>query len=100
MRTESPLAPDVTAADASGAALSWRRRGDVVAVVLLITLPVVIYGVPALLGHAVLPGDDLTQSLPLRELTGLGPDSRVLLLGTEGVTDPASYRAIVGAQPA
>jgi diaminopropionate ammonia-lyase len=37
---------------------------------------------------------------PLRELTGLGPDSRVLLLGTEGVTDPASYRAIVSAQPA
>jgi hypothetical protein len=70
MRTESPLAPDVAAADACGAALSWRRRGDVVAVVLLITLPVVIYGVPALLGHAVLPGDDLTQSLPLRELTG------------------------------
>src|SRR5580658_2734458 len=70
MRTESPLAPDVTAADASGAALSWRRRGDVVAIVLLITLPAVIFGVPTLLGHAVLPGDDLTQSLPLRELAG------------------------------
>jgi hypothetical protein len=70
MRTESPLAPDVTAADAFGAALSWRRRGDVVAIVLLITLPAVIFGVPALLGHAVLPGDDLTQSLPLRELAG------------------------------
>jgi diaminopropionate ammonia-lyase len=32
---------------------------------------------------------------PLRELTGLGPDSRVLLIGTEGVTDPDSYHAIV-----
>jgi diaminopropionate ammonia-lyase len=34
-------------------------------------------------------------SRPLRDLTGLGPDSRVLLLATEGVTDPVSYRAIV-----
>jgi diaminopropionate ammonia-lyase len=35
---------------------------------------------------------------PLRELSGLGPDSRVLLLATEGVTDPASYDAVVGRQ--
>ena len=45
--------------------------------------------------RALLSGE---SGRPLRELTGLGPDSRVLLLGTEGVTDPASYRAIVGAQ--
>jgi diaminopropionate ammonia-lyase len=36
---------------------------------------------------------------PLRELTGLGPDSRVLLIATEGVTDPASYDAVVGGSP-
>lgn len=30
----------------------------------------VIFGVPALLGHAVVPGDDLTQNLPLRVLAG------------------------------
>ena len=41
-----------------------------VAAVLLIALPAVIFGVPALLGHAVLPGDDLTQNLPLRVLAG------------------------------
>ncbi|MGH3284917.1 MAG: hypothetical protein ACRDPD_09595 [Streptosporangiaceae bacterium] len=66
MRTESSLAAGVTPA----AAPPWWRRGDVVAAVLLITLPAVIFGVPALLGHAVLPGDDLTQNFPLRVLAG------------------------------
>ena len=66
MRTESALAPDVIAASAR----SRRRRGDAVAVVVLVTLPAVIFGLPALLGHAVLPGDDLTQNLPLRVLAG------------------------------
>jgi diaminopropionate ammonia-lyase len=36
------------------------------------------------------------SSRPLRERTGLGPDSRVLLVATEGVTDPVSYHAVVG----
>ncbi|HWN63925.1 MAG TPA: hypothetical protein VNO25_24995, partial [Streptosporangiaceae bacterium] len=66
MRTESSLSPGVMAADAP----SWWRRGDVVAAVLLIALPAVLFGVPALLGHAVVPGDDLTQNLPLRVLAG------------------------------
>ena len=66
MRTESALAPDVIVAGAR----PRRGRGDVVAVVVLVTLPVVIFGLPALLGHAVLPGDDLTQNLPLRVLAG------------------------------
>ena len=66
MRTESALAPDVIAAGAR----SGRRRGDAVAVAVLVTLPAVIFGLPALLGHAVLPGDDLTQNLPLRVLAG------------------------------
>ncbi len=70
MRTESPLTTEVMAADAPCAQMSWRRRGDLVAVVLLIALPTVIFGVPALFGHAVLPGDDLTQNLPLRVLAG------------------------------
>jgi diaminopropionate ammonia-lyase len=34
-----------------------------------------------------------------RERLGLGPDSRVLLLCTEGATDPAAYEAIVGQPP-
>ncbi len=45
-------------------------RGDVWAVAILIALPVLIFGAPALLGHAVLPGDDLTQNFPLRVLAG------------------------------
>jgi hypothetical protein len=36
----------------------------------LAVLPVLVFVVPALAGHQVLPGDDLTQSLPLRELAG------------------------------
>src|ERR1700722_391511 len=66
MRTEWSLAPGAMAADAP----SWWRRGDMVAAVLLIALPAVIFGGPALLGHTVLPGDDLTQNLPLRVLAG------------------------------
>jgi diaminopropionate ammonia-lyase len=32
----------------------------------------------------------------LRETLGLGPDSRVLLIGSEGDTDPAIYKEVVG----
>ncbi|HEY4463907.1 MAG TPA: hypothetical protein VGN41_14680, partial [Streptosporangiaceae bacterium] len=70
MRFESPLAVATAAADGRGAPLAWPRRGDVAAIVVLIALPAVIFGVPALLGHAVHPGDDLTQNLPLRVLAG------------------------------
>ena len=68
MRTEWALgrAPAVTRI----APPTERRRGDVVAVALLVALPAVIFGVPALLGHPVLLGDDLTQNFPLRVLTG------------------------------
>jgi diaminopropionate ammonia-lyase len=38
------------------------------------------------------------DAAPLRAALGLGPTSRVLLLCTEGATDPAAYRQIVGAQ--
>ena len=70
VRTESSLAPGMTVADAPSARRSWRRRGDVTAVALLIVLPVLVFGLPALLGRAVLPGDDLTQNFPLRMLAG------------------------------
>ena len=49
---------------------SKRWPGDILAVVALVALPVAVFGVPALLGHAVLPGDDLTQNFPLRVLAG------------------------------
>ena len=51
-------------------ASAWCRRGDVWAVAILIGLPVLVFGVPALFGHSVLPGDDLTQNFPLRVLAG------------------------------
>ncbi|MBO0787047.1 MAG: hypothetical protein J2P33_13355, partial [Actinobacteria bacterium] len=46
------------------------RRGDAAAVALLVALPALVFGVPAVLGHPVLPGDDLTQNFPLRVLAG------------------------------
>ncbi len=49
---------------------SRRWSGDVWAVAVLVALPVIVFGVPALVGHAVLPGDDLTQNFPLRVLAG------------------------------
>lgn len=36
---------------------------------------------------------------PLARALGLGPESRVLVFGTEGATDPEVYRAIVGKSP-
>jgi hypothetical protein len=49
---------------------SWLPRGDAIPVVLLALLPAMVFGIPALLGHAVVPGDDMTQNFPLRELAG------------------------------
>ena len=48
----------------------WRWPGEATAVLLLLVLPVLVYGIPPLLGHPVLPGDDLTQNFPLRVLAG------------------------------
>jgi hypothetical protein len=47
-----------------------RWPGDAVAISALVALPVLAFGVPALFGHAVLPGDDLSQNFPLRVLAG------------------------------
>src|SRR5215470_11347999 len=46
------------------------RRGDVVAVSVLVALAVLAFGVPSLLGRPVLPGDDMTQNYPLRVMAG------------------------------
>jgi hypothetical protein len=45
-------------------------RGDLIAVGLLAGLAVLVFGVPAMLGHPVLPGDDTTQNYPLRVVAG------------------------------
>jgi len=55
---------------ARGTRMPRRWPGDAVAISVLVALPVLVFGVPALLGHAVLPGDDLTQNFPLRVLAG------------------------------
>jgi diaminopropionate ammonia-lyase len=38
----------------------------------------------------------LSADTELRQRLGLGPESRVLLFGCEGATDPAAYEQIVG----
>ena len=54
MRAELSPAPGGAAPGVSAPA-PGRRRGDVVAVAVLVALPVLVFGVPALLGHPVLP---------------------------------------------
>jgi diaminopropionate ammonia-lyase len=51
-------------------------------------------GAAPLAGLRALIGDP--DAAALRERVGLGPASRVLLVATEGPTDPATYRAAVG----
>jgi hypothetical protein len=70
MRSELSPAPAAAAFPAPARQAPARRAGDAVAVAVLLALPVIVFGVPALLGHAVLPGDDLTQNFPLRVLAG------------------------------
>ncbi len=70
MRSELSPAPGGTAVPAAEAAGPARGRGDVLAVIVLVALPALVFGVPALLGHTVYPGDDLTQNFPLRVLAG------------------------------
>src|SRR5215470_3017739 len=70
MRSELSPAPAPAALPLTARPAPARRPGDAVAVAVLLALPVVVFGIPALLGHAVLPGDDLTQNFPLRVLAG------------------------------
>ena len=64
----SHTSPERLACPAPAAARRW--RGDAAAIIALLALPVLVYGIPALLAHPVLPGDDLTQNFPLRVLAG------------------------------
>jgi hypothetical protein len=68
MRAELSRAPGSTTVP--GLPAPGRGRGDLVAIGVLIALPALVFGLPALLGHPVYPGDDLTQNLPLRVLAG------------------------------
>jgi hypothetical protein len=70
MRTELPVTAAGAMAEVGSTPTSRRRLNDVVCAALLVMLPAAVFGVPALLGHAVLPGDDITQNFPLRVLAG------------------------------
>jgi diaminopropionate ammonia-lyase len=57
--------------------------------------PTIVAGESAVAGLAALLGADVAQ----RAALGLGPDSRVLVFGTEGATDPNLWRDLVGLDP-
>lgn len=59
--------------------------------------PPIVAGESAVPGLAVLLA--AREQDTLRRGLGLTPDSRVLVLGTEGATDPEIYRKLVGADP-
>jgi len=40
------------------------------AIAVLVGVPILVFGLPALVGHPVVPSDDLTQNFPLRVLVG------------------------------
>ena len=50
----------------------WRPLGhaDRIAVALILALPLVLFGLPALFGHPAIAADNLIQNFPLRVLTG------------------------------
>jgi len=56
--------------------------------------PVIVAGESAVAGLAAVLL--IAQDLAARTSLGLGPDSRVLLFGSEGDTDPALYQQLVG----
>lgn len=58
-------------------------RADTAAVAVLVVVPLLVYAVPALAGHPVMPGDDHTQNFPLRVLVG-----RQLRAGHAPLYDP------------
>jgi hypothetical protein len=55
MRPDLSLAPATRTSQVPGARAVRRWPGDAAAVVLLLALPVIIFGVPALLGHRFFP---------------------------------------------
>ncbi|MHB1712091.1 MAG: hypothetical protein ACYCV7_11915, partial [Acidimicrobiales bacterium] len=66
------MAPPVSSTAAPAGRRMQRRwsTADIVALVVLVAIPIAIYGVPAILGHLVLAGDDATQNFPVRVLVG------------------------------
>ena len=53
-------------------------------------------GAATLAALVALSGDPACADL--REAVGLGPESRVMFIATEGPTDPAAYAAVVASR--
>jgi hypothetical protein len=69
--TELAVAPLASRpAAGKGALIRHHERGELLSVVVLVVLPVLVFGIPAAAGHPVLNGDNLIQNYPLRVLAG------------------------------
>jgi len=66
------------------------RRGDWIAIFVLVGLAVLVFALPSLLGKPVLPGDDMTQNYPLRVLAGQQITFEDVLSAT-AITYPETY---------
>ena len=69
----------------TGQTAHW-GKGDLLICCVLVTVPVIIYGIPSALGHPNLPGDDQLQNFPLRILVG-----RQVSTGTFPTLNPYSW---------
>jgi hypothetical protein len=67
--TRPAVRADADGSEGGYARLSARRADAVVATV-LVALPVLWFGIPALAGKPLMPGDDVYQNYPLRVLSG------------------------------
>ena len=62
--------PSIASRPAAGRLGRWLATGDGRAVVVLVVVPLVVFAVPALLGHPAVAGDNAIQNFPLRVLVG------------------------------
>jgi hypothetical protein len=83
VRNRTDAEPDTATSHGAGLRIPRWPKGDAVPIAILVLLPVLVFGVPALLGHSVVPGDDLLQNYPLRVLAG-----RQIAAGHLPVYDP------------
>jgi hypothetical protein len=66
----SPRAPIDSLPQRVFAFFATSRRRDALAIAVFVALPICLYLPASILGHPVMPGDDLSQNYPLRVLSG------------------------------
>ena len=70
VRNRTEVEPGIATSPGARTQVPRWRQGDALPIAILVLLPILVFGLPALLGHSVVPGDDLLQNYPLRVLAG------------------------------